>query len=125
MFSVRHAVEDDRAEPTNRRRAANKLRGKRSIMASTTDQKIAKENRLRLFKDEGQRAMKHVAEDAIAVRRNMARLRELRLEKEAETASARQVATTDKFARPLKRRVETAGLLALPSEASPRRKSRR
>ena len=81
---MRHAVEDDRTKPTNWRRAANKLRGKRSIMASTTDQKIAKESRLRLFKDEGERAMKQVAEDAIAVRRNMARLRELRLEKEAE-----------------------------------------
>jgi len=74
-------------------------------MASTTDQKIAKESRLRLFKEEGERAMKQVAEDAIAVRQNMARLRELRLEKEAETASASQAVTTDKFAKPLKRRL--------------------
>lgn len=74
-------------------------------MTSTTDQKIAKENRLRLFKEEGERAMKQAAEDAIAVRRNMARLRELRLQKEAEAASARQAVTIDKFARPLKSRL--------------------
>jgi hypothetical protein len=105
MLGVRHAVEDDRAKPTNRRRAANKLKGKRSTMASATDQKIAKESRLRLFKDERERAMKQVAEDAIAVRQNMARLRELRLEKEAETASVRQAVTPDGLAKPLKRRL--------------------
>ena len=74
-------------------------------MVSTTDEKIAKESRLRLFKEEGERAMKQAAEDAIAVRRNMARLRELRLEKEAEAASARKAVTSDKFARPLKRKL--------------------
>ena len=105
MFGVRHPVEDGRAKRTNRGGAANRLRGKPSIMTSTTDQKIAKENRLRLFKDEGERAMKQVAEDAIAVRRNMARLRELRLEKEAETASLGQAVTADRLAKPLKRKL--------------------
>lgn len=75
-------------------------------MASTTDEKIAKESRLRLFKEEGERAMNQAAEDAIAVRRNMARLRELRLEKEAEAASARKAVTSDKSARPLKRKLK-------------------
>ena len=51
-------------------------------MASTTDEKIARENRLRLFKDQGELAMKEAAEEAIAVRRNMAHLRELGLEKQ-------------------------------------------
>jgi hypothetical protein len=73
-------------------------------MASTTDEKIAKENRLRLSREEGERAMKEAAEDAIAVRKNMARLRELRLAKEAETASVAQAASVSKPATPVKRR---------------------
>ena len=70
-----------------------------------TDEKIAKENRLRLFREEGERAMKKAAEDAIAVRKNMARLRELRLAKEAETACAAQAVSAGKPASPAKRRV--------------------
>ena len=70
-----------------------------------TDEKIAKENRLRLVREEGERAMKKAAEDAIAVRKNMARLRELRLAKEAETAYAAQAVSAGKPASPGKRRV--------------------
>ncbi len=57
-------------------------------MAAKTEEQIAKENRLRLFRDDGARAMEDAASEAIAVRKNMARLRELRLAKEVETASA-------------------------------------
>ena len=44
----------------------------------------ARENRLRLAKEEGARAMEDAQRDAVGVRKNMARLRELRLAKEAE-----------------------------------------
>jgi hypothetical protein len=74
-------------------------------MTNSIDEKTAQQNRLRLFREEGERAMKQAADDAIAVRKNMARLRELRLAKEAETASAAQAAETGKPARPAKRRV--------------------
>jgi len=57
-------------------------------MTTKTEEQIAKENRLRLFRDDGARAMEDAASVAIAVRKNMARLRELRLAKEAEAASA-------------------------------------
>jgi hypothetical protein len=74
-------------------------------MASTTDEKIGREDRLRLFKDQGELAMKEAAEDVIAVRRNMARLRELRLEKEAEADTPTAAVSSGKSARPLKRRL--------------------
>ena len=45
--------------------------------------KIARANRLRLAAEEGARAMEEVTKESIAVRKNMARLRELRLAKEA------------------------------------------
>lgn len=48
---------------------------------------LARANRLRLAAEEGARAMEEVARQAIAVRQNMARLRELRLAKEAATAA--------------------------------------
>jgi hypothetical protein len=47
--------------------------------------KLARANRLRVAAEEGARAMEEVTKEAIAVRKNMARLRELRLAKEAET----------------------------------------
>jgi hypothetical protein len=47
--------------------------------------KLARANRLRLAAEEGARAMEEVTKEAIAVRKNMARLRELRLAKEADT----------------------------------------
>jgi len=46
--------------------------------------KLARANRLRLAAEEGARALEEVTRDAIAVRKNMARLRELRLAKEAD-----------------------------------------
>jgi hypothetical protein len=57
-------------------------------MADKTDglspEQIAKANRLRLAKEEGARAMEDSQREAVNVRKNMARLRELRLAKEAE-----------------------------------------
>jgi hypothetical protein len=47
--------------------------------------KLAKAYRLRVAAEEGARAMEEVTKEAIAIRKNMARLRELRLAKEAET----------------------------------------
>jgi hypothetical protein len=44
----------------------------------------ARENRMRLAKEEGARAMEDAQREAVAVRKNMARLKELRLAKEAE-----------------------------------------
>ena len=46
--------------------------------------KFARANRLRLAAEEGARALEEVTREAIAVRKNMARLRELRLAKEAD-----------------------------------------
>ena len=43
----------------------------------------------RLAADEGAKALKEVAERSIAVRKNMVRLRALRLAREAETARTR------------------------------------
>ena len=48
---------------------------------------IARANRQRLAQEEGVRAMEDVARDAVAIRKNMERLRALRLAKEAEQAS--------------------------------------
>lgn len=56
-------------------------------MASKTDEQLAKENRLRIFREEGTRALEEAAEKAVAARKNMARLRELRLGSEQEAAS--------------------------------------
>jgi hypothetical protein len=53
--------------------------------------KLARANRLRLAAEESARAMEEVTREAIAVRKNMARLRELRLAKEADTIH-RQIA---------------------------------
>ncbi len=49
---------------------------------------IARANRQRLAKEEGVRAMADVEKGAIAVRKNMERLRALREAKQAEDASA-------------------------------------
>lgn len=57
-------------------------------MANKTEEQMAKENRLRLFRGDGARAMDDAANEAIAVRKNMARLRELRLAKESEAAQS-------------------------------------
>ena len=65
--------------------------------------RIARANRLRLAAEEGARAMGEVAKEAIALRKNMARLRELRLAKEADTIRQQIAAGNDPNARPKKR----------------------
>lgn len=65
-------------------------------MANKTEEQMAKENRLRLFRDDGARAMDDAANEAIAVRKNMARLRELRLAKESEAALSQPTKTETK-----------------------------
>jgi hypothetical protein len=73
-------------------------------MARTAEEKLARDNRLRLQRADGELAMKEAAQAGVAVRLNMTRLRELRLKKEAETASAVQVPSSHKPARRAKRR---------------------
>jgi len=51
--------------------------------------KIAKANRLRLAREEASRAMEDAQREAADVRKNMARLRELRLAKEAAERKAK------------------------------------
>ena len=65
--------------------------------------RIARANRLRLAAEEGARAMAEVTKEAIALRKNMARLRELRLAKEADTIRQQIAAGNDPKARPKKR----------------------
>lgn len=48
---------------------------------------IARADRQRLAREEGAKAMEDVARDAVWIRKNMDRLRALRLAKEAEQAS--------------------------------------
>jgi len=66
------------------------------LMANKTEEQMAKENRLRLFRGDGARAMDDAANEAIAVRKNMARLRELRLAKESEAALSQPKKTETK-----------------------------
>jgi hypothetical protein len=56
--------------------------------AEPSPERIARANRQRLAQEEGARAMANVERDAIAVRKNMGRLRALREAREAEEASA-------------------------------------
>jgi len=65
-------------------------------MASKTDEQIANENRLRLFREHSARAMDEAASEGDAIRKNMARLRELRLAKQAEDGSTGQTAAKAK-----------------------------
>jgi hypothetical protein len=58
---------------------------------------------MRLAAEEGARAMEQVAKDAIAVRKNMARLKELRLAKEAAAIQEQIAAGHDPKARSKKR----------------------
>ncbi|HEY7842187.1 MAG TPA: transcriptional regulator [Bradyrhizobium sp.] len=64
---------------------------------------LARANRLRLAAEEGARAREDVAKEAIAVRKNMARLRELRLASEA-AAMHEQVAAGDDTKAKVKKR---------------------
>lgn len=64
---------------------------------------IARANRMRLAAEEGARAMEQAAKEAIAVRKNMIRLRELRLAKEASAIRAQIAAGNDPNAKTKKR----------------------
>ena len=64
---------------------------------------MARANRMRLAAEEGARAMKEATKGAIAVRKNMVRLRELRLAKEASAIRAQMVAANDPKAKAKKR----------------------
>jgi hypothetical protein len=75
-------------------------------MNSKTDdqspEQIARANRLRLAKEEGARAMEDAQREAISVRKNMARLRELRLAKETATIREKIAAGNDPKSKPKK-----------------------
>ena len=71
-------------------------------MADKADEKAAKENRLRVFRQEGAQALEDAANEA-AIRKNMARLKELRLAKEAATIRERIAAGDDPKAKPKER----------------------
>jgi len=64
---------------------------------------IARANRMRLAAEEGAQAMEEATKKAIAVRKNMSRLRELRLAKEASAIRAQIAAGNDPNARTKKR----------------------
>jgi hypothetical protein len=64
-----------------------KMTGKKTVELSP--ESIARANRQRLTLEEGARAMLHFEQKAIAVRKNMDRLRALREAKEAQEASNR------------------------------------
>jgi hypothetical protein len=57
--------------------------------------KLARANRLRMAAEESARAKEEATKEAIAIRENMARLRELRLAKEAATIRQQIPAGTD------------------------------
>jgi len=65
--------------------------------------KVARANRLRLAAQEGAKAMEEVTKEGIAVRKNMARLRELRLAKETDAIRQQIAAGNDQAAKPKKR----------------------
>ncbi len=64
---------------------------------------VARANRMRLAAEEGARAMEEATKEAIAVRKNMTRLRELRLAKEASAIRAQIAAENDPNAKSKKR----------------------
>jgi hypothetical protein len=64
---------------------------------------IARANRMRLAAEEGARAMDEATKEAVAVRKNMARLRELRLAKEGSAIRAQIAAGNDPKAKVKKR----------------------
>jgi hypothetical protein len=65
--------------------------------------KVARANRLRVAAEEGARAMEEVTKEAIAVRKNMVRLRELRLAREADSVRQQIAVGNDPKAKPKKR----------------------
>jgi hypothetical protein len=66
-------------------------------MSDTSDDasKLARAKRLRLGAEERSRAMAEATKEASAIRKNMARLRELRLAKEADTIRQQIAARND------------------------------
>jgi hypothetical protein len=64
---------------------------------------LARANRMRLAAEEGARAMEEATKEATAVRKNMARLRELRLAKEASAIQAQIAAGNNPSAKAKKR----------------------
>jgi hypothetical protein len=76
-------------------------------MASGADNpnstQAARANRLRLAKEDYARAMEDAQKEAISIRKNMARLKELRLAKEADTVRAQSAAGSDTETKPKKR----------------------
>ena len=66
---------------------------------------LARASRMRLAAEDGARAMEEATKDAIAVRKNMARLRELRLAKEVSVIQA-QIAAGNKLSAKAKKRSE-------------------
>jgi hypothetical protein len=66
--------------------------------------KVARANRLRLAAQEGAKAMEEVTKEGIAVRKNMARLRELRLARETDEIRQQIAAGNDQAAKPKKKR---------------------
>jgi len=63
----------------------------------------ARANRMRLAAEESARVIEEAAKEADAIRKNMARLRELRLAKEADTIREQIAAGNDPKAKPKKR----------------------
>jgi hypothetical protein len=75
------------------------------MKANTDNQspdQIARANRLLFAKEEGTKAVEEVQREAVRVRKNMARLRDLRLAKEADTVRQHISAAAAK-AKPKKR----------------------
>ena len=64
---------------------------------------LARANRMRLAAEEGARAMQDATKEAVAVRKNMAHLREMRLAKEAAAIHAQIAAGNDPNAKRKKR----------------------
>jgi hypothetical protein len=67
---------------------------------------LARANRMRIAADEGARAMEQAAKDAVAIRKNMARLKELRLAKEASDIRAQIAAGNEPKAKSKKRSIK-------------------
>ena len=66
-------------------------------------EQIARANRLLFAKEEGVRAMEDAQREAINVRKNMGRMRELRLAKEADAVRQQLATGTAPKAKPKKR----------------------
>ena len=64
---------------------------------------VARANRQRLAQEEGVRAMEDVTREAVAIRKNMARLRAPRLAKEAEQALLPKPDTSGERKKPRKK----------------------